>query len=79
MNLTKIAILSDTHGFLCDKFLNELKSCDYVIHAGDIGSEQCYNKLKDLGKHLYMIKGNCDMGSYADFLPESLFFRISDV
>ena len=56
----KIGILSDTHGVLKDTFLDELQSCDYLLHAGDIGSLKCYETLKDLHVPLYIIKGNCD-------------------
>lgn len=45
-NFMKIGILSDTHGVLKDTFLDELQSCDYLLHAGDIGSLKCYETLK---------------------------------
>ena len=68
----KIGILSDTHGVLKDTFLDELQSCDYLLHAGDIGSLKCYETLKDLHVPLYIIKGNCDKGEWTKYLPETL-------
>ncbi|MDD3337965.1 MAG: metallophosphoesterase [Lachnospiraceae bacterium] len=72
----RIGILSDTHGVLPEYFENELKNCDYIIHAGDIGTERCYQQLKALSVPLYMIRGNCDHGRWAAYLPESLAFHI---
>ncbi|MDD3279189.1 MAG: metallophosphoesterase [Lachnospiraceae bacterium] len=75
----KIGILSDTHGNLPDRFFSELGRCDYIIHAGDIGSEKCYQTLKTLPGSLYMVRGNCDMGRWAAYLPQTLSFLIQGV
>lgn len=72
----KIGILSDTHGTLHERFKIELKKCDYIIHAGDIGTEKCYKELKALEVPFYTIRGNCDKGSWAAYLPETLAFPI---
>lgn len=75
----KIGILSDTHGSLPQYFQDELKTCDYLIHAGDIGTEKCYNTLKSMNIPLYMIRGNCDLGQWARYLPQTLSFIIGGV
>ncbi len=72
----KIGIISDTHGVLKDTLLAQLQDCDYIIHAGDIGSLKCYQALKDLKIPMYMVRGNCDKGSWAAYLPEKLAFSI---
>lgn len=72
----KIGLLSDTHGHFEDSWLDLLKNCDYLIHAGDIGSENCYRKLKTINIPIYMVRGNCDHGPWAEFLPEELSFSI---
>lgn len=74
----KIGILSDTHGLLKEHFMEELKTCSCIIHAGDIGSQTCYQTLKDLNIPLYMVKGNCDHGVWSAYLPETLSFMIQD-
>lgn len=68
----KIGILSDTHGVFRDDWTDYLYGCDCLIHAGDIGTKSCYDKLKSLGIPIYMVRGNCDMGEWAQFLPEFL-------
>lgn len=75
----KIGILSDTHGTLYPEFEQALNQCDYIIHAGDIGTEKCYEKLKQWKDHLYMIRGNCDHGKWAAYLPEMLTFHINNL
>lgn len=72
----KIGIMSDTHGVLRDSFKMYAKECDYLIHAGDVTTERCYNQLKELGVPMYMVRGNCDQGSWAKYLPQTLSFRI---
>ncbi|MBO5070325.1 MAG: YfcE family phosphodiesterase [Roseburia sp.] len=49
-----------------------LKDCDYLIHAGDVNTRACYDKIKELGIPMYVVRGNSDMGFWADFLPEFL-------
>ena len=36
--MKKIAIISDSHGFLDQKIINHVKKCDELWHAGDIGN-----------------------------------------
>lgn len=71
-----IGILSDTHGILRENVIQELKKCDYIIHAGDIGTEKCYQQIKNLNLPTYYVKGNCDHGKWAAYLPENLIFPI---
>lgn len=76
MSRKKVALISDTHGTVSKHLKEIICQYDYIIHAGDIGSKACYEELKSLSIPLYMIKGNCDIGSYAKYLPETLSFRI---
>lgn len=66
----KIGILSDTHGIFRDDWLPHLTKCDYLIHAGDIDTKRCYEKLNSLGIPIYFVRGNNDHGDWADYLPE---------
>lgn len=68
----KIGILSDTHGVFREDWIPHLTGCDYLIHAGDIDTKTCYEKLKGLGIPLYVVRGNCDQGSWAQYIPEFL-------
>lgn len=57
--MTRVGILSDTHGFLDDKILKHLEECDEVWHAGDIGSMEVVEQLEAY-KPLKAVYGNID-------------------
>ncbi len=57
--MTKIGIISDTHGYLDKKILEILKDADLLIHAGDIGSLELLNELSSI-KKTYAVYGNVD-------------------
>ena len=61
--MKRIGLISDTHGFLDDSVFKHFKDCDEIWHAGDIGSEEVYNQLKDF-KPLRAVYGNMDGGAY---------------
>lgn len=68
----KIGILSDTHGIFREDWIPHLTGCDYLIHAGDVNTKTCYEKIESLGIPFYVVRGNSDMGEWAKFLPEFL-------
>ena len=57
--MTRIGILSDTHGMLDDRILEHFANCDEVWHAGDWGSLEVVNKLRAF-KPLRGVYGNID-------------------
>lgn len=75
--MKKVGIISDTHNILKEDVFKHLQDCDYIIHAGDFCQKEIYKLLNDITT-LYAVKGNND-GSWADDLPEHLFFQIEDV
>ena len=57
--MTRIGLLSDTHGFLDPKLLVHFKDCDEIWHAGDFGSVEVSEKLENF-KPLKGVYGNID-------------------
>ncbi|MCT4562262.1 MAG: metallophosphatase family protein [Crocinitomicaceae bacterium] len=57
--MTKIGLLSDTHGFLDPKIFKHFEQVDEVWHAGDIGSIELIDQLRQF-KPLRIIHGNID-------------------
>ena len=57
--MTRILLLSDTHGLINDQILKYVKQADEVWHAGDIGSTQVSDQIKAL-KPLRAVYGNVD-------------------
>ena len=42
----RVGIISDTHGLLRQEVLDILKTCDYIIHGGDINKDTILEELK---------------------------------
>ena len=47
--MTRIGLLSDTHAYWDEKYLEYFESCDEIWHAGDIGSVEVAEKLAASG------------------------------
>ena len=60
-------IISDTHGYLSKRLLDELQGADTIVHAGDICSASDYRALGQIAP-IQLCLGNNDW-SY-DFGPE---------
>lgn len=59
--MKRIGILSDTHGFWDERYLEYFAECDEIWHAGDIGSYEVLQKLRAF-RPVKAVYGNCDGG-----------------
>ncbi len=57
--MTRIGLLSDTHGFLDPKILKHFEQCDEIWHAGDFGTAEVSAQLENF-KPLRGVYGNID-------------------
>lgn len=73
----RIAVISDTHGLLRPQVIETIKSCDAVLHGGDVGTKEVFDRLSAFAP-LYMVRGNND-GAWAEALPLSLSFQLGGV
>ena len=73
----KIGIISDTHGLLRKEVKDILKTCDCILHAGDIDRPEILDQLRVLG-NIYVVRGNND-GSWAEKISRTLRFEIAGV
>ncbi len=55
----KIAIISDTHSLLRTEVEELLRSCDYILHGGDIACRETYEKIAGIAPS-YFVRGNAD-------------------
>ena len=60
---TRIAIISDTHGIIEPNIINVIKSCDQVIHAGDICGAHILNQLEQIHSQVTAVAGNNDIAA----------------
>jgi len=56
----KIGVLSDTHSYINPSVLVQLKDCNIILHAGDIGSIEVINQLHEISKDVISVCGNND-------------------
>jgi putative phosphoesterase len=63
-----VGVLSDTHGNLHTRVAQLLEGVDHIIHAGDVGSAEVLTALRSIAP-VIAVRGNCDLGSWADALP----------
>ena len=57
--MTKVGLLSDTHGYWDEKYLQYFEGCDEIWHAGDIGSLELAERLAAF-RPLRAVYGNID-------------------
>jgi len=73
-----IGILSDTHGLIREQIYLHFKQCDFLLHAGDIGSPSILTQLSVIAP-VYAVLGNTDSTWVFPELKETVFFRNSPV
>jgi putative phosphoesterase len=76
--LTRIGLISDTHGFLDRSVFEHFKNCDEIWHAGDFGTLELAKELSSF-KPLRGVYGNIDDSSIRSAYPEDLFFTCEEV
>lgn len=71
-----VGLLSDTHGVFSKEFADFLAPVDVIWHAGDWGGSLGFvQQIRDLGKPVVGVYGNCDGLDIRQEFPEYQFFR----
>ncbi len=65
----KLAVLSDTHGYVDPRLKELLEGVDGILHAGDVGSKEVLDELRALAP-VHAVRGNVDAPELK--LPPSL-------
>ena len=76
--MKKIGLISDTHSFWDEKYLQYFEPCDEIWHAGDICSTELADRLAAF-RPLRAVCGNCDGGDLRRMFPEVLRFKCEEV
>lgn len=71
--MTRIGLISDTHGFLDDAVFKHFENCDEIWHAGDFGNIELADQLAAF-KPLKGVYGNIDGSDVRQVYPEHLRF-----
>ena len=75
--MTRIGLISDTHGFLDEAIFKHFEKCDEIWHAGDFG-EGVAKRLKEW-KQMKGVFGNIDGIEIRTEFPEQLVFMCEEV
>ncbi|MBR0310013.1 MAG: metallophosphoesterase family protein [Paludibacteraceae bacterium] len=76
--MTKIGLISDTHGLLDKRVFEHFAPCDEIWHAGDIGSSEVLRALREF-RPTRAVFGNIDGGEVRYSLSEFYRFRVEQV
>ena len=76
--MTRIGLLSDTHGWLNPAIYDFFKDCDEIWHVGDIGSDDVAIELSAF-KKLRAVYGNIDDWEIRADYPQFQIFKVEDV
>ena len=76
--MTRIGLISDTHGFLDENVFKHFENCDEIWHAGDFGDIQIAKRIKEK-KSLKGVYGNIDGQDIRTEFPEQLVFMCEGV
>lgn len=66
--ITRIGVISDTHGLMRPEALAALRGVSHIVHGGDVGSAEVLEALQAIAP-LTAVRGNNDTGAWAKRLP----------
>ena len=76
--MTRILLLSDTHGYMGPEIIKHAKASDQIWHAGDIGSLAVLEALEAI-KPVKAVYGNIDDHTLRSAAPQDCVFKCEDV
>jgi putative phosphoesterase len=76
--VTRVGVISDTHGLLRPEAVEFLKGSDSIIHCGDICDPTVIATLSRIAP-VTAVRGNNDTGDWAQELPETDLIRIGEI
>lgn len=78
--MTRIGLISDTHGFLDPQVFTYFKNCHEIWHAGDFGNRTLADELQQKsGLPVRGVYGNIDGQDIRTLFPEALNFQCEAV
>ncbi len=76
--MTRIGLISDTHGYLDEKIFDHFEGCDEVWHIGDFGDIEVARRIQEK-KKLLGVFGNIDNQAIRSEFREQLVFMCEEV
>ena len=76
--MKQIVLLSDTHHSLDERFIHHFENADEIWHAGDIGSLEITDQLKEYAP-IKAVYGNIDSSTIRSEFNATLYFQCEEV
>jgi putative phosphoesterase len=76
--MTRVGLISDTHGLLRPEAVAFLRGSDVIVHAGDIGDANVLGELNAVAP-VTAVRGNNDTGAWAKAVAETQVLQVDDV
>ncbi len=73
-----VGVISDTHGLLRPEVVAALEGSDVIIHAGDIGTPEVVEHLRQVAP-TFAVRGNNDEGAWAVGVPLTQVVQVGDL
>ena len=71
----RIAVISDTHNLLRPEVADVVRTCEIVLHGGDISGPETLEKVRNLCGNFYVVRGNNDR-DWASDIPYTLCMEL---
>ena len=75
--MTRVGLISDTHGLLRPEAVAALEGSERIIHAGDVGDSAILDRLGEIAP-VHAVRGNTDHGAWAAALPMTEVVQVED-
>jgi len=76
--MSRIGLISDTHGLLRPEAVSFLRGSDLIIHGGDIGHAKVLVELASLAP-VTAVRGNNDYGPWAEKVAETEVLQVGEI
>lgn len=73
--VTRVGIISDTHGLLRPEAVDALRGSDFIVHAGDIGNGEIISRLAEVAP-VTAVYGNIDKGEARSLYPHDAVLQV---
>ncbi|HVV50504.1 MAG TPA: metallophosphoesterase family protein [Polyangia bacterium] len=76
--MTRVGVISDTHGLLRPEAVAFLRGSNFIVHAGDIGDAGILRELAAIAP-ITAVRGNNDRGAWAQTISETEVLQVEGV
>jgi len=76
--MSRIGLISDTHGVLRREAVAFLRGSDFIVHAGDIGHAGVLEELASIAP-VTAVRGNNDKGPWAETVQETEVLQVDQI